>query len=498
MSYPAVLPGPHHQRRDEVAVPESPRAEHLRDAASLSRSHRTDALLSLVALALGGCASLAPDAGLNAVQGLTKERTGQELRWNHRESDAALSRNTVQQVLTRPLSVDDAVQIALINNRGLQATYADLGLADADLVAASWPRNPSFSFSHLQGGGVKEIERAFTLDVVGLLVMPLTIRLERDRLAATQLAVAAHVLDIAAQTRRAYFRAVAAAQTAKYMEQVRVATDASAELAQRMVKAGNWSKLDQARQKTFSAEATAQVGRARHAATATREALTRLLGLSGSDITFQLPERLPDLPDAVADEADLEAKALQNRLDIRVAKQDATSLAASLGLTKATRFINVLEVGYKTKSDSGVPLKRGYDISLELPLFDWSGAKVAKAEFLYMQSVDRAAEVAIDAQSEVREAYSAYRSAFQLARQYRDEVVPLRKQISDENQLRYNGMLISVFELLADAREQVQSVNASIEALRDFWLAASDLDGAVYVGASAMSRTATRSGASLQ
>jgi outer membrane protein TolC len=282
------------------------------------------------------------------------------------------------------------------------------------------------------------------------------------------------------------------------MEQVRVAADASAELAQRMVKAGNWSRLDQAREKTFYAEATAQVSRAQHAALAAREALTRLLGLSGSDITFQLPERLPDLPNTVADASDLEAKALHNRLDIRTATQDAASLAASLGLTKATRFINVLEVGYKTKSDSGVPLKRGYDISLELPLFDWSGAKVAKAELLYMQSVDRAAEVATDAQSEVREAYSAYRSTFQLARQYRDEVVPLRKQISDENQLRYNGMLISVFELLADAREQVLSVNASIEALRDFWLAASDLDSAVYVGAGAMSRAAMRSDTSFR
>jgi hypothetical protein len=498
MSSPAVLPGPHHQNRGEVAVRESSPPEHLRDAASLSRSRRTDALLSLVALVLGGCASLTPDEHLNAVQGLTKDRTGQELRWNRGESDAPVIRTTVQQVLARPLSVDDAVQIALVNNRGLQATYGDLGIADADFVAASWPRNPSFSFSHLQGGGVKEIERAFTLDVVGLLVMPLTIRLERDRLATTQLAVAARVLDVAAQTRRAYFRAVAAAQTAKCMEQVRVAADASAELAQRMAKAGNWSRLDQAREKTFSAEATAQVGRAQHGALAAREALTRLLGLSGSDITFQLPERLPDLPNTVVDASDLEAKALQNRLDIRVAKQDAASLAASLGLTKATRFINVLEVGYKTKSDSGVPLKRGYDISLELPLFDWSGAKIAKAEFLYMQSVDRAAEVAIDAQSEVREAYSAYRSTFQLARQYRDEVVPLRKQISTENQLRYNGMLISVFELLADAREQVQSVNASIEALRDFWLAATDLDSAVYVGASAMSRAAMRSGTSFQ
>ncbi len=494
MFYPAVLPGRRSRRRGRSVVRKSSFAGPTSE--SLLRSRHCSVFLGLLALAFGGCASLAPDARLNAVQGLTKVRTGQELRWNRTEGDTAGIRATVRQLLTRPLSVDDAVRIALINNRGLQATYADLGIADADLVAASWPRNPSFSFSHLQGGGIREIERAFTLNLAGLLVMPLTIRMEGGRLASTQLAVAAQVLDIAAQTRRAYFRAVAAAQTAKYMEQVQVAADASAELAQRMMKAGNWSKLDQAREKVFYTEATAKVVRAQHAALAAREALTHLLGLSGTDTKYQLPERLPEPPDEIGDALGLEAQALQNRLDVCAAKQDAASLADSLGLTKATRFINVLEVGYKTKSDSDVPLKRGYEIELELPLFDWSGAKIAKAEYLYMQSVDRAAEVATHAQSEVREAYSSYRSAFQLAQHYRDELVPLRKQISDENLLRYNGMLISVFELLADAREQVQSVNASIEALRDFWLAATDLDSAVYVGAGAMSRGAVRSGVS--
>jgi outer membrane protein TolC len=496
MSYPAVLPEPWRHSQGRAAVRELLRTEVVRDAASLLRSPHHCVFLGALAFVLGGCASLAPDEQLSAVQALTKERTGQQLRWNRSGSDAAVTRATVQQVLSRPLSVGDAVQIALINNRGLQATYADLGIADAELVAASWPRNPSISFSHLQGGGIKEIERAFTLDVVGLLAMPLTLRLERDRLLARQLSVASQVLNIAAKTRRAYFRAVAAAQTAKYMEQVQVSANASAELAQRMVKAGNWTKLDQAREKTFYAEATAQVGRAQHAALAAREALTRLLGLGGIELVFQVPERLPDLPNMIAEAPPLETKALENRLDVRAATQEAAGVAVSLGLTKTTRFINVLEAGYKTKSDSGEPLKRGYELSLELPLFDWSDAKIAKAEFVYMQSVDRAAEVATNAESEVREAYSAYRTAFQLARQYRDEVVPLRKQISDENQLRYNGMLISVFELLADAREQVQSVNASIEALRDFWLAATDLDTAVYVGGAAMSPAEMRSGAS--
>jgi outer membrane protein TolC len=110
-----------------------------------------------------------------------------------------------------------------------------------------------------------------------------------------------------------------------------------------------------------------------------------------------------------------------------------------------------------------------------LPIFDWGSARYARAEYTYMQAVNRAADTAVRARSEVREAYNAYRTAYDLAKHYRDEIVPLRKRISDENVLRYNGMLISVFELLADARSQIASVNAYLEALRDFWMAEANL-----------------------
>ena len=96
-----------------------------------------------------------------------------------------------------------------------------------------------------------------------------------------------------------------------------------------------------------------------------------------------------------------------------------------------------------------------------------------------MQSVHRAAKVAVDARSEVREAYDRYRSAWDIARHYQVDVVPTAKRISDENLLRYNGMLIGVFDLLADARVQIGTVASSIEALRDFWVARADLDMAL-------------------
>jgi outer membrane protein TolC len=316
--------------------------------------------------------------------------------------------------------------------------------------------------------------------------------LERDRLTATQLTVAAQALDVAAQTRRAYYKTIAAEHTAKYMEQVQIAAEAGAELGRRMAQAGNWSKLEQAREQSFSADATAQVARARQVVVSQREKLVRLLGLGDADPPLQLPERLPELPARVNEGVDIEARALAERIDVQAAKKDAESLAASLGLTKTTRFINVLAAGYKTKSETGLPPKRGYEVSVELPLFDWTGAKVARAEYIYMQGVNRAAEIAINARSEVREAYAAYCTAHDIARHYRDDVVPLRKQISDENQLRYNGMLVSVFELLADAREQVSAVTASIEALRDFWLAETDLQIAMTGSSDALHRAAAR------
>src|SRR5262249_42196661 len=102
-----------------------------------------------------------------------------------------------------------------------------------------------------------------------------------------------------------------------------------------------------------------------------------------------------------------------------------------------------------------------------------------RAEALHMQAVQRAAQVAIDARSELREAAHQRRSAFDIARRLQDDAVPLARKVSEENQLRYNGMLISVFELLADARAQVAAVHAAIEAQRDFWIAQAELDMAL-------------------
>jgi outer membrane protein TolC len=297
------------------------------------------------------------------------------------------------------------------------------------------------------------------------------------------------VLSLAADTRKAWIQAVAAQESVRYSRQVIQAAEASAELARRMAQVGNFNKLQQAREQAFYADAALNLVRAEQHQRATRERLIRLLGVWGQQTEFRLPERLPDLPKQARNLADLERTAMEQRLDVSAARLGAQATARNLGLTRTTRFVNVLELGLVRNSSNEVPTQRGWELSLELPLFDWGDARIARAQHVYWQALHHAAETAINARSEVREAYSAYRSAWDIARHHRDEIVPIRARIAEENLLRYNAMLIGVFELLADARAQIASVNAAIDALRDFWIAQTDLDMAL-VGKSTLSPAA--------
>lgn len=435
----------------------------------------------LTSSVLAGCASFSADGGFNPVEKTTKERLGKEVKWARTGEDQNTIESRVAELLKKPLSADDAVQIALLNNKGLQASFYELGISESDLVQAGRLPNPRFSMLRARHEDEYKIEQSFTFNVFSLLTMPLARQVEQRRFAQTQRQVTSEVLRLAADTRKAYYAAVSGQQTADYMMQVKEVAEVSAELGKRMAQVGNWSKLTQAREQGFYADAVAQAARSRQAAYASREQLTRLMGLWGKQVDYTLPERLPDLPKTASDLPDIESLAMQQRLDLQAIRLETEGLASNLGLTKATRFINVLEFGPARVKEGQLtePYKKGYEISFELPIFDWGTAKVTKAESIYMQALNRAGEMAVNARSEVRESYQAYRTNYDIAKHYRDEIVPLKKRISEENQLRYNGMLLSVFDLLADARSQISTVNGYIEALRDFWLAQADLDMAL-------------------
>lgn len=453
--------------------------------------HTRTGAIALAVVALSGCASFSPDGGFGAVQQVVGERLGADvgLAWARQPQDQDHIAQRIAQLLVEPLGMDEAVQVALLNNRGLQAAYAELGITEADVVKAGRLPNPGFSFGRLTQGDEVELERGFHWNLARLVAMPMLQRVEARRFAQVQASVAMQVLSLAAETRKAWIQAVAAEESVRYSRQVMQAAQAGAELARRMAQVGNFNKLQQAREQGFYADAALNLARAERLRSATRERLIRLLGLWGEQTQFHLPERLPDLPVQPRELPDVERTALAQRLDVEAARQGAEATARNLGLTRATRFVNVLELGLVRNSSNEAPTQRGWEVGLELPLFDWGGARVARAEAVYMQALHRAAETAIHARSEVREAYGAYRSAWDIARHQRDEIVPLKARIAEENLLRYNGMLIGVFELLADARAQIASVNAAIDALRDFWLAQADLDMAL-VGKPSLSATA--------
>ena len=433
------------------------------------------------AFVAAGCASLSREDSLAFVRDSTRQAAGKEVRWVHGAGEQARVDERVAELLAKPLGVEEAVQVALLNNKGLQASFEEIGLARADLMQSQRLPNPGFSMLRTSHGGEFKIEQIVTFNVLSLVTVPIAARVEQRRFESVQRQVAMEVLRLAYDTRKAYFIAVAAQETARYTAQVMAAAEASAELARRMARVGNWSKLEQAREQGFHADAALQLARAKQSATSARERLTRLLGVWGQQVEFRLPEHLASLPAAADELPNVEALAMERRLDLQAIRLEAEAGASNLGLTKATRFINVLELGPARTLEGArsQPYLHGFEVSFELPLFDFGSARLAKAESAYMRVVNRAAELAVNARSEVREAYQGYRSAYDIARHYRDEIVPLRKRVSDENLLRYNGMLISVFDLLADARSQVSAVNASIEASRDFWLARADLDMAL-------------------
>ena len=431
------------------------------------------AIVSLAALmSLAGCATFQPDGGTDRVSQLMRERNV-AVAVAPMGVDDAIVQQRVDALLAGPLTTDAAVEIAILRNAGFRARVAQLAMAEAERVQAGRPANPSFSFSDKRAPEVRSIERALTLNLLAIVTLPLNERLAARRFEEAQLRLAGEAVALAAETRRAWVRAVAANEQLAYFEQANEAASTASELARRMREVGNFSELQRLREQAFAAETSAGLARARNTGKAERERLTRLLGLWGREADFRLPARLPEVPAAIEPPLDAERIAMERRIDVLAAKRAAEATADAFELTRVTRFVNVLHAGYINESDRGEPRADGYEVEVELPLFDFGDAKAKRAQAAYLAALERTRETAVNARSDVRERHAAYVTAYDLARHYRDLVVPLRKAIADEMLLRYNGMLIGVFELLADAREQVMSVSQAIEASRDFWIAES-------------------------
>lgn len=468
----------------------------------MNRALRSCATAAAAAL-LAGCATLSIETDRAQLRAFSQDAFGANVAQVASDEARREAAAEVERLLASPLSADDAVRIALAASPALHALLAQSDAASAAATQSARLPNPVFAFERLvrseDGATEKDIGRTLSFSLLDLLTLPARARIAEHRQQQLRLQSAAGVLAAATEARAAWVRAVAAQQSAAYFEQVMRAAEASAELARRMQSVGNYSRLQRSREQAFYADAAAQYARAQLAAAGAREALVRALGLDGAQAArLKLPDRLPDLPKAPRDEAELARRAFDERLDVRLARAELDFTARRLGLARATGVIDGLHLAGIRNSETGKPPQKGYEIELPLPLFDFGDARRAEAQSTYLAALHRTAQVAVDAQSRLRETYGAYRTAYDLARHYRDEIVPLRKRIADEMLLKYNGMLIGVFELLADAREQIGSVIQSIEAQRDFWLADAALQATLLghpLAAPAIEARAVASGA---
>jgi outer membrane protein TolC len=443
-------------------------------------------VLLALSTALSGCTTFSKDGGFDTIAGQTQMQLDKEVRWPRSEAERTKSANQVAALMTRPLSVDDAVQIALLNSPALQASFEELAISESDLVQSGRLPNPRFTLRHASADGLYDIEETLTFNVLALLTVPYAHATEKRRFAQIQDAVVIEVIQRADRTRTAYYTALAARESLHYAWQVKNAAQTSAEMAHRMLGAGNWSRIDQARQQSFYTQAMQDLARAQLVEESSRDELNRLLGIGDAKPGVQLAAELPALPANIASLPNLEQTAMQSRVDLQLKRAELEELARRLNLTKATRFVNVLDAGPArvregTRDD---PFEKGYEVSFEIPIFDTGDARVHRAESQYAQSADRLAQAAIDARSEVRKAAAEYRATYEIAVREREEVLPLRKMVLKQDLLRYNASQISVFDLLADAREQIASVNDYSRSVRDFWIAKSRLDTALLANPS--------------
>lgn len=445
-----------------------------------------NAVIVACALLAAGCASFTADGGMTTVADISTGALNKEVMALRTGEDATAAQAIVKRLLKRPLGADAAVQVALLNNRKLQAAYNELALAEAARVGASLPPNPVLSIDDAAGGGGLDIERRITADLLALATLPARSDLASDRFHEAQLRAAAATVIAAVETRRAYYDAVASRARVHFLVEAQSTAQAAAQLARHLGETGALNKLDQARDQVFYAELTAQLAAARERAVSTREHLTRLLGLWGSDVDFRLPEMLPPLPRRPRTLPMIEIEAVRDRIDLQAGRLEVRRLAKAYGLTKATRFINLLDVAgiSETQREPGSPSfnEFGAGIEFEVPLFDFGEVRVRAAEATYLKAVNRLIAAAVNVRSEARQAYQAYRSAYDIGRHYQREVLPLRKIIADETLLRYNAMQIDVFSLLSETRQRIASTTAAIEAERKFWLADASLTAAMIGG----------------
>jgi cobalt-zinc-cadmium efflux system outer membrane protein len=436
------------------------------------------AAVCFCAALLGGCASVPQEAGFDSVERMVAEREPYRLHWDRGTAADLEVERSIDEWLQKELSVDAAVQIALLNNPRLQAVYEELGVTQSDVVEAGLLENPVL-FGQVrfpdQSDAATNYEFDITQNFLDLLMLPARKSLAGIHFEQTQLKVADEVVQVAAEVRRSYYGALGALQLRDLQQEIALAAADTFELAQRMRSAGNISDLQLARERSQFEEARLRLSGAEIDLLQAREALTRLMGLWGNRSRWRLSPRLPELPEPEMPLDGLESLAIGNRLDLAAERREVEALAQALGIVVDWRWVGRIEVGISTERETDKTWLTGPSLAIELPIFNQRQADIARLEAQLRRSQKLLTAQAVQIRSEVRLLRDRMMMVRDRVLHYRQTILPLRERIVHLTLQNYNYMLIGAFELILAKREEFEAYRGYLESLRDYWILRAEL-----------------------
>jgi outer membrane protein, heavy metal efflux system len=417
------------------------------------------------------------DQSFNDVSGTVLSRTGKRVQWNRSTPQDADAERFLRSLLKRPLTANSAVQIALLNNHELQATYEEIGIAQADVIEAGLLRNPLFSIERRWPG--QAIEAELLTEFIDVLFLPLRKRAAKAQLEAAKSRVGNEILKTASEVRAAFYEHQGNLQLGDLGVEVEKAAAASAEAALRLHEAGNTRDLDLANEEAMHIQTKLDLAKGQALAVESREKLNKLMGAWGEQTTWTVTPHLPDPPKKEIGATGLESRAIEQRLDLAAIRYEAVGQAQGLGFVRFQEVAQQFEIGARYVRESQGQGSTGPTIRLAIPLFNFGQGAKARSEAKLRQLQQRYLGLAVQIRSDVRAARDRMLYARAIVDYSRVTVLPLRRRVVDESQLQYNAMQISLFDLLRAKQEEVNAGRQSVEAQRDYWVARSELEKAV-------------------
>ena len=431
---------------------------------------------------LAGCASVDAEPGFRDMAATVESRTGHPLHWDRgTEADAKVD-DAVRQLLAKRLTAAAAVQIALLRNPTLQATYENLSLAQADVVQAGLLSNPVFT------ADITTAERealdpnlilGLTQSFLDLLLIPAKTKIAKSAFDEARYRVGNAVLELVRDVQTAYFAAVAAEQTALLRRTVAESEQASADLYRAQREAGNVNDLTFASEQAVAQEAQLDWTSAEADVAGARERLTRLMGLWGPETAWQSANRLPEVPATEPSLEHLESRAIADRLDLAAIRQEVQTLTYAVHLARASRWTGIIDIGADVARLKDGRVVVGPRASIELPIFDQRRATVARLDAQLRASEQLLAAHAIEIRSEVRDARNRVLYARQAIEQYRTGIIPTRERVVALSQQQYDAMLLGVYPLIQAKQSEINAYRGYIEKVRDYWSGRAALEHAV-------------------